>query len=275
MLGFEPKDIVFIGDSSGGLLTMVTAMILNDLRKLYPEDSDTIRLPKTIISFYGSFSIEPLLTPSFMTAIVHPFLFPSVFVTMVDSYIPDNIKPGLDDNGNPLLVELVDKESDPMVDKSILNSPLTTPFVILFNYLMIVIRGLYNWLKMVIDLGVYQYQTYKKLFNQSDVWYTKSPESLISHLTEDIRFSSHKYMSPLNYDDFESLSSIRLLMFSMPFEPILDHSVMMARKWKGQVSLDMVDELIHAWLNMYPCLGIYEESYNYSVEKLRDAISNS
>lgn len=40
-------------------------------------------------------------------------------------------------------------------------------------------------------------------------------------------------MNILNYDDIDDLSPINLHLFGAEFDPIIDHSVMLAKNWKG------------------------------------------
>lgn len=246
MLGFQPKRIVVTGDSSGGLLLMVNTMILNDIRKQFPKEKDSIKLPVALVGFYSSFTIEALLTPSFITATVHPILFPSVFCSFVDCYIPDGKKQGLDENGNPL--PEIDEPEPSWLARTWTN--IKHPWSIV------------HWF----------WSTWLELFMYPTAWYDQTPESLRARLVSDHRFCCHPYMSPLNYDDFESLQEMSLHLISMRFEPILDHSVMMAKKWKGPIKFEMMGELVHAYLNLLPMKGQYEEGYNHAVATLKSYI---
>ncbi|KAI1283187.1 Hormone-sensitive lipase [Halotydeus destructor] len=249
MLGFHPKNVIMIGDSSGGLLMTSLTMILNDIRKQF-QDGDLI-MPKAIIGFYSSFSIQPLLTPSFMLATVHPFLLPAVFCSMADAYLPDGRKQNVDENGN--ITPDDDKEVVEVV-------PWWARVGNFFSNMVINVK--FGW------------QLYKTTFseNDEDVWYLKDGAIVKRRLSLNEPFGKHPYLSPLNYDDFESLRDIKMHLVSMTYEPILDHSIMMARKWKGDISLDILDDLSHCWLNLLSVKGRYEEAYHYAVDKMRTVI---
>lgn len=247
MLGFHPKGIVVSGDSSGGLILMVNAMIINDIKKQYPSDSRSLIIPKSLVGFYSSFTIESLLTPSFINSCVHPFLFPSVFCNMVYAYLPDGRRPGIDGNGNPLPLESsVDLRSWG--------------------------ERIWSFIKAPFVHAAWYWRSYVNLFDKTDLWYMQGPVALKAKLMADIGFTKHAYLSPLNYDDFDSLSSMSLHLTSMPFEPILDHSIMMAKKWKGEVTFDIMGELVHCYLNLLVCGGEYEQAYKHSIGLLRKAL---
>lgn len=50
VLGFEPKKVVVSGESSGGNLTAAMAIVLNDIRRSWPEAM--VRMPTEIVLIY-------------------------------------------------------------------------------------------------------------------------------------------------------------------------------------------------------------------------------
>ena len=77
MIGFRPKNIVFTGDSSGGHLLFGALLIINDMRKKWPQDN--IILPKGLVGSYSMVSMDPRgLSPSAMMTPFHFILMPSM-----------------------------------------------------------------------------------------------------------------------------------------------------------------------------------------------------
>jgi acetyl esterase/lipase len=53
------------------------------------------------------------------------------------------------------------------------------------------------------------------------------------------------------FDDFESLKQIEFYSTAAEMDPLLDHAVLMAKKWRGRVVLDILPDISHAF-NMFP-----------------------
>jgi len=49
-----------------------------------------------------------------------------------------------------------------------------------------------------------------------------------------------------------------LHLIALHFDPFLDDNVAMAKKWKGQVTLDVLDKLQHGFLNFMPFIEMYQ-----------------
>ncbi|KAI1279530.1 Hormone-sensitive lipase [Halotydeus destructor] len=58
----------------------------------------------------------------------------------------------------------------------------------------------------------------------------------------------HPYVSPL-YGDFEKLSDVKLSLISAEGCSLLDQSVDLASRWRGQVTLDVIERAPHGFLN--------------------------
>lgn len=80
------------------------------------------------------------------------------------------------------------------------------------------------------------------------------------------------YISPLLYDDFDSLKDVNLYLIALHFDPFLDDNVSMAKKWKGKVSLDVLDELQHGFLNFMPFVEEAKKANVICIERLKEAI---
>lgn len=53
------------------------------------------------------------------------------------------------------------------------------------------------------------------------------------------------YHSPLDYPHLNELSHVKLVVLSTPFDPLMDESIEVVRKWPGHTSLYVVDPCIH------------------------------
>ncbi|KAI1303603.1 Hormone-sensitive lipase [Halotydeus destructor] len=81
---------------------------------------------------------------------------------------------------------------------------------------------------------------------------------LETYFHDNLEIFKHPYMSPLNYGHFEDLKTVKLKLFALHSDPLLDNSVTMARRWRGHVTLDVIDTLQHAFFNMM-FLKMYSE----------------
>jgi acetyl esterase/lipase len=65
VIGFQPENIILSGESAGGNLALALLLVLNDLRKEFPE----IRMPKSVCLFYpaANASIQTSPSRSFVT----------------------------------------------------------------------------------------------------------------------------------------------------------------------------------------------------------------
>lgn len=98
------------------------------------------------------------------------------------------------------------------------------------------------WERLLISFGGYS------PFEPEKESYASGKELLESaHLGKFLQLSSHPYMSPLFYAGFENLKDLPLSLVTSTTCPIADHSVGMAKKWKGPVQLVALERLPHAF----------------------------
>ena len=91
LIGFRPKNIVFTGDSSGGHLLFGALLIINDMRKKWPEDG--IILPKGLLGSYPMVSMDPRgISPSAMMTAFHFIIMPSMLASAPLLVIPEEEK---------------------------------------------------------------------------------------------------------------------------------------------------------------------------------------
>lgn len=55
-----------------------------------------------------------------------------------------------------------------------------------------------------------------------------------------------RYLSPLHYGRMEELSDINLHIMAFNFDPFLDESILLAKKWQGFVDLEIMEGVCHA-----------------------------
>lgn len=79
----------------------------------------------------------------------------------------------------------------------------------------------------------------------------------------------HPYVSPLLYDDFDSITEVKLSVFACASDPILDQSVEICKKWRGEVSLHVWEGVIHAFLTAVSFGGKYVEYNNQIIDELK------
>ncbi|RWS04716.1 hormone-sensitive lipase-like protein [Dinothrombium tinctorium] len=83
-------------------------------------------------------------------------------------------------------------------------------------------------------------------FNKEKVWYRR--EIFERRLQEINKMAECAYLSPLLYEDFNSLNDVGLSIVVGEFDPLLDDGVELIKRWKGKKQLDVVENLTHGFL---------------------------
>ena len=75
VFGFKPKQILICGDSAGAFLSFTLCKILKDLQSYACEEklNETIKIPDTLINFYG-FTTLNKLSPSMIFTFIDPIV---------------------------------------------------------------------------------------------------------------------------------------------------------------------------------------------------------
>lgn len=81
------------------------------------------------------------------------------------------------------------------------------------------------------------------------------------------------YISPLFYEDFQSLESVDLYLVTSEYDVFLDDSVSLAHKWKGKVSLDVVPDLPHAFLHFMGTASEITAAYDVCTDRLCQSVA--
>ena len=123
-LGFQPKDVIISGDSSGGNYTAVLSVILNEIRLADPQSN--VQFPKSLLLYYPKVSLDDTPYPcSFFTGI-DLLLNVHSFYAFGRGYIPFRRR---DPNGNWKLVKNTDIPKDWPTKKEFdfVRSPFLSP----------------------------------------------------------------------------------------------------------------------------------------------------
>lgn len=94
----------------------------------------------------------------------------------------------------------------------------------------------------------------------------KDRERLTKHFRDNETLLEHPYMSPLNYEHLEDLAHLQLHLIAVHSDPVLDYSVAMARRWRGDVTLNVLDDLNHGFLN-FIFLGLLDDTLKQTHEE--------
>ena len=80
--------------------------------------------------------------------------------------------------------------------------------------------------------------------------YRAGQAELVQQIRSSAALSKHPFVSPLFYDDFESLKGMKLYMSACSHDSLLDEAVLMASKWKGMIAFDVMNNLQHGFLHL-------------------------
>ena len=233
-IGYKPNKFILVGDSSAGIKLLGLAVVLCDLEKKFPDIS--FIYPSALVAAYPSFCVTPFALPSMIMSALHPELSPLAFLTMQTACVPfskDQRK----------------VKYEGMTWSKLMN--WLTPWPI---------RGLLGLDDSIAEVN-----------NNDDNWWNKSLEESLKRM-ENWPLLKHPYASPLFYDDFKSLGRMHLSLFAIESDPILDHSICLANKWQGSVSLKVIDDATHAFLVLAD-VSLVDVGSKYA--KHRDEISRN
>jgi acetyl esterase/lipase len=284
IIGYAPKRIVCCGDSSGGLFLMAINCILNDIRIKFPQDSGDFTMPKGFLGIYPSFSCCPRASPSLFLSALHPELMPAAFLSMVTSYVPG---PNHDFNNN--------HRSETQRDTSSRLESVIHWFLPQrlggggwLDKDQEAKRPRTNWkpqsLNQDCDDDYEETPSNDRSSNQEskgvgkscrsgsyivDKYWWNQSDSFAKKFLDDWKLLSHPYVSPLFYERLDDLKDMPLSLLVCPSDPILDHAISIANKWKGEVRIGKFENMIHGFLPMIFLKGVYLECNDMCVRELK------
>ena len=125
-IGFFPKEIVLMGDSSGGSIVSSLMVVLNEIKR-NTEFKFEPKFPKSLTLFFPKVSLQPDIFPSLMASIFDPLISTQLLAAATIAYVPLLKR---DANGNWNLVK--DNLTVPMDfilsdDYKLIQSPILSP----------------------------------------------------------------------------------------------------------------------------------------------------
>ncbi|XP_074596676.1 uncharacterized protein LOC141851786 isoform X1 [Brevipalpus obovatus] len=216
ILGFQPKTIVFAGDSAGANLTLSLAIALTDLKRKYPNE--TIRMPDSIVSIYGAHLLTPVAGPSRVLGAMDPLLSPGILLTCGGVY------------GN------VCDPNAPSIESANVSLPK------------------WEWCDSIVTnakkflLATYSLAT-SLITPRNQPWFVCEKNSFQRKMQLLDDKMHIPYCSPLLYSHFDLLKDVKMHIIASEFCPLLDESVTLAKLWQGPVEMDLVPDLPHGFLN--------------------------
>ncbi|RWS26358.1 hormone-sensitive lipase-like isoform X2 [Leptotrombidium deliense] len=246
-LGFHPKHIVLVGDSAGGNLITALCMVLNDIRN-HKHHRLHVLMPKSVICVYTPFNLTLKLSPSMILASCDGFISAGVMLSCFEAYLP----------------EVSQCTENTCSDYGLLGK---LSFFAFEDYRFQV----YETVKRVLEFlkGFAEFGKLRKS------WYLEEKSVLKPKVERLYEITSNPYISPLYYDDFESLSNIDLHLIALHFDPFLDDNISMARNWKGNVTVDVLDGLQHGFLNIMPFVKEAKDGCDLCFQRIVESLPDN
>lgn len=235
-LGFRPRKIFLSGDSSGAYQCMSALIVLNEIKKLSPITR--FMMPKAVISLYASYTCDAVLVPSYMMCttnlIMNPFLmtqFGEAYLVGEEGKIKQNNhkNDAPEDYNVPSYLKFFGRQFKALISGNIVPGIFRT--IAKVSSYIVSTSGLKDPVPAPIPI------------------FARTKEQILENVTKLYPISRHPLCSPIYYNDFESLSDITLYLVCCQFDPVLDHSVIIGRKWKGELIVDVFNNMPHGFMN--------------------------
>lgn len=262
VIGYKPKRVMMIGDSSGALMALSVIVILNDLRRKFSQAKRDIIMPIGLLAVYPSFMCVPFTTPSLLLSAIHPELPFPAFLTMVSAYVPFK-----DHKLNNAI--RCGYTKDKISRWQLVYDWLTSKPEEYTNGWHDYHREVGDREEGMQDMDVDQEQNNNNY--REDVWWNQSSEATRKRM-QDWKLIRHPYVSPLLHPDLKSLKDIQLSVFALSSDPILDHAVEVCKAWGGPVNFTVWTDVMHAFLPFVACGGKYEAHNNEIIQEIKRVI---
>lgn len=205
-------------------------MTLNEIKKQWPEELK--QMPVALYAFYPSFSINPVMRPSYLMCGFSTILNPLVLACFGEAYIPE----GLEDDGadSPDVNANIERKDDDDENEEKSEYTITSYAVTGATSL---VKGVVSKLAWVLSLNPSLTLDEERRLHEEKGG--KKPRHLLQK--DDImaqvmarrKVTTSPFASPLCYQDMESLSDVHLLITACAPDPVLDHAITLAKMWKG------------------------------------------
>lgn len=237
-LGFHPKKIIIFGDSAGGYYGVSLAIMLNELNKKFALK---LPLPNSIVLCYPVLGLTTN-TPSRALSPLEPLIaFQPLFLVLAmfgSNACTNGDFRELENNESYQQFIESNKHSfagDQPVDDSIKKKRI--------SFKKENSRPFFHC----------DYSTYNTRMN-----YVK-------------QFYENPIITPISYEHFDELSTIDLYTISGELDFLVDDSIEISNKWKGNVSLDIVNDLMHGYFYFNQVTDICKEATDLSVKRIQEA----
>lgn len=227
LIGFIPNEIIFSGESAGGHLALSMMLILNDIKQTFDPN---LKMPKSLILMYPKVTLCYHQYPSSISSGWDLIIFPQLLPIVGQAYIPliQDAKLGVDTRDATFLKEKY--SLDPNQNQKFKNGTDANQNQIL--------KG-----DAKSDGDANQNGDAKLRILSTEEQMPLSPMDIYRR---DLNFLESSYLTALNYDRYEDLASISLKIMTFEFDPFLDESVCLAKRWKGGVDMKVFGNCCHA-----------------------------
>jgi len=291
------------GDSAGGNLSMALCLVLNDINKKIEQLNKSkaastnethlksVKMPKSILNLYTPYNLTLNISPSMILASCDSMISAGVMLSCFEAYLP---LVNFNDN-QEISTQITTETTTPPSESRFSLNALTRNISSLISSkekeLEIaslngeqVVKKDNDWLEYIQTNNIYtqmvdliqgfigNLKSYVTPKIKPKPWYLADKKVLRTKLDALEAITINPYISPLFYDDFEGLKNVNLYLIALHFDPFLDDNVSMAKKWRGKVSLDVLDDLQHGFLNFMPFVDEAKKANLVCIERLKEAI---
>ncbi|XP_054154037.1 hormone-sensitive lipase-like [Oppia nitens] len=258
-LGIKPRRVVICGDSAGGNLSLATCLAIHDAWK---QDAHIVR-PRGIVCFYTPLLLQTRASPSRLFTAVDTLLPLGVLLACLEAYAPDingqnNNNPSTVNDDDEDEFEFVTVDDVPPLDSDHTKLPHDWP------------PRSTPWSRMR--------RTFRHVRGPDNVatssprpWYRQPRPQVLNKLTRLNAATENPFVSPLLAEpDF---TDVALYLVALAYDACLDDSVQMAKKWKGAINLDVLDDLPHGFLNFVSVSAESRRGSDLCVDRVRQALT--
>lgn len=179
------------------------------LRDIQLASQSSIKLfPSALVGFYPALSLVHGYSASFYISSLEAFVIPSLMFSILSLYAAG------------IVYESECYELDNDLPRS--NDPYSNPSGLTLFY--------NTWIR------------------NEKTWFDCEPKKAKERFSKIYHKILSPYMSPTECYDLNLLKDLPLFLITCEFDPLLDSTIAAAKRWKGSVTLDILEDLHHAFL---------------------------
>ena len=241
MLGFLPKKIIVTGDSAGGTFSLVLPIVLNELNKklgVNKQNQYHIPLPKAIVLTYACLNLKTI-SPSRCLSVTLEALVALQPIMIVMCLLATNLASNND------FEKIKNSELYKKIEQS--NQHLFTD-------------------------EPYSLNTNEKSKNPKKPFFSCDyPTFKIRCEYIDSYFRGNSFIAPFSYEHFDELSSIDLYSLVGDLDFLMDDSIEISNRFQGNVSLDILKDVIHGYYHFGKASRTCKEAINFTIRRFQEA----